>query len=149
MRRIIAAVAFLALAVPVAVADEKDDAAKKLNGNYQVLSVLVGGKPDDKKKDSVGEFVIKDGTISIKERGEKADTAKFAVDPSKKPAHIDISPGEGGDEKVPGIYELKETDKGTELTIAFPKGNKGSRPKDFKGEGPGEIVVKLFRKKEK
>ena len=146
MRRLIVAVAFLAAAIPVTRADEKDDAAKKLNGTYEVLEVLVGGKPDPKKKENV-TFVIKDGVITVKEGEKKEDTAKFTLDPSKKPAHIDLMPGR--DEKVLGIYEVKETDKGTELTIAFPKGDKDERPKDFKGEGPGMVVIKLFRKKDR
>src|SRR5262245_59835535 len=117
MKNFVASAAFVVLAIPVVAADE--DAAKKLNGSYQVLSLTVGGKPDDKKKDRVSEFVIKDGTIEIKEDSGKADTAKFTVDATKKPAHIDLSPGEN--EKVMGIFETKETDKGLELTIAFPK----------------------------
>jgi uncharacterized protein (TIGR03067 family) len=151
MRRLIVAAAFLALAVPVSRADEKADAAKKLNGTYQVVEVIVNGKPDDKKKDDVSGVVIKDGTITIKDK-RREETAKFTVDPSKKPAHIDIAP-KGDDEKVPGIYELKEAGQETELTIAFAKtgseGPEAERPKDFKGEGRGAVVLKLLRKKEK
>ena len=143
MKKFIVAAAFVALAIPVAAADEA--AAKKLNGSYQVLSLTSGGKPDDQKKDRVSEFTIKDGTVVIREAGEKADTATFTVDPKEKPAHFDIIAG--GDEKMLGIYEAKETDKGLELTIAFPKSSKSPRPKDFKGEGPDVVVVKLLRKK--
>ena len=46
-----------------------------------------------------------------------------------------------------GLYEAKETDKGLELTLAFPKNPTSPRPKDFKGEAQDEIVVKLLRKK--
>ncbi len=149
MRRLITAVAFLAAAVPVTRADEKDDAAKKLNGTYEVTGFLVGGKVDDSKKDKV-TFTFKDGTIEIKEGAkEKAETARFTLDPSKKPAQIDIMPDRGGKETVPGIYEVKETDKGTELNIAFAKGGAAARPKDFKAEGKEEVVIKLFRKKDK
>lgn len=147
MRRLATAALFLALAVPTARGDEKDDAAKKLNGTYDLVSITIGGKADDKKKDEVTAFVIKDGEIIIK-TGKRDETAKFTLDPSKKPPHIDILPGK--DETVPGIYETKETDKGLELTIAFAKDGKAAdRPKDFKGEGPGAVVIKLLRKKEK
>lgn len=152
MRRLVMAVAFLALAVPVARSDDKADAAKKLEGTYEVVSVLIEGKVDDKKKDEVSSFTFKDGEITIKmtrngkERDEKA---KFTLDPSKKPAHIDISPGTG-DQKVPGIYETKDTDKGLELTVAFAKGSgNDERPKDFKGESKESVVIKLLRKKGK
>jgi len=147
MRRITAAGLFLALALPVARADEKSgEAAKKLNGTYEVVSVIADGKADDKKKDEVQGFVIKDGEIVVK-TGKREETAKFTLDPSKKPAHIDLSPKNEKD-VVPGIYEAKDTDKGLELTIAFGKdGPKAERPKDFKGESG--FVIKLLRKKDK
>lgn len=145
MRRLLTAVAFLTLAALTARADgdAPKDASKKLEGTYEVLDVLVGGKPD-KKKDEVSAFVIKDGELTIK-TARKDETAKFTLDPSKKPAHIDIEPG---NKTVPGIYEAKETDKGLELTIAFAK-DPNARPKDFKGEGQDEVVIKLLRKKAK
>ncbi|WP_439626652.1 TIGR03067 domain-containing protein [Gemmata sp.] len=144
MRKLIAAAAFLALAAPVLRADERADAAKKLDGKYEVVSVLVNGKPDDKKKDEAKGVEIKDGTLSIK--GEKrTESVKFALDPSKKPAHIDLSVGP--DEKVLGLYEAKETDKGLELVITFSKGLTKDRPKDFKGEGEDMMVLTLLRKK--
>lgn len=145
--RLLTAVAFLALAALTTRADDDapNDAAKKLEGTYEVLEVLVGGKPDA-KKDEVQSFVIKNGELIIK-LAERDETAKFTLDPSKKPAHIDITPG--GDRTVPAIYEAKETDKGLELTIAFGETAKPERPKDFKGEGKDDVVLKLFRKKAK
>lgn len=139
--RTLAALALLAAAAPTAGADDAT-AAKQLDGAYEVLEVLTGGKPD-KKKDEVKSFVIKGGEIVIA-TGQKGEAVKFAVDPSKKPAHIDITGAKG--ESLPGIYELKETDKGTELTVAL---SRADRPKDFKGEGPDDVVMKLFRKKAK
>lgn len=149
MRQWLVAVVFLAAAMPVAIADEKDDAAKKLNGTYDVLEILVGGKADPKKAENA-KFEFKDGTIVIHEGNMKKDTARFTLDPSKKPTEIDIMPGmPGKDEKVLGIYEVKESDKGTELTLAFTKGPNEVRPKDFKGEGQRVVVIKLLRKKDK
>jgi uncharacterized protein (TIGR03067 family) len=146
MRQLIGAVVFLALAVPIARADEKD--AKMLEGTYEVLSVMFGGRVDDEKKDEVKAFVIKDGKLIIKMKGEneKDETAKFTLEPSKKPAHIDITPEKGKEKTVLGIYETKDTDKGMELTLAFSKAD-SERPKDFKGEGKDDAVIKLFRKK--
>lgn len=145
MRKVIPAVVFLAVAIPLSQAAQKDDEAKKLNGTYEVIEVLVGGKSDDSKKDAKIRFVFKDGTITIMEGGGKEETAKFTVDASKKPAQIDILPDRGDKKTVPGIYELKEVDKTTNLTIAFSKGG-GERPKDLKGTGPGEVVLKLRKK---
>src|SRR5205085_9020192 len=99
------------------------------------------GKPD-KKAEEVKSFTIKDGTIAIND-GKRDQTVKFTLDPSKKPAEIDIA---DGTRTVKGIYQTKDTDKGLELTIAF---SRDTRPKDFKGEGENDIVLKLLRKKEK
>lgn len=143
MRLFTAPVLFALMVCPVAAADEAADAAKKLEGTYTVVEMITEGKPD-KKKDEVESIVIKDGEIIIKS-GKRDQSAKFTLDPSKKPGHIDVTPK--GDDKVLGIYEVKETDKGTELTIAFTSNGK-DRPKDFKGEGNEAYVLKLFRKKE-
>ncbi len=144
--RTLTACTFLTLAAFTAgAADDPKDAAKKLEGTYEVVDFLVGGKPDA-KKDEVKTFEIKGDEIIIK-LDKKNETAKFTLDPTQKPAHINIMPG--GGEKVLGIYEVKETDKGTELTIAFGKEGKSARPKDFKGAGKEEMVLKLLRKKAK
>jgi uncharacterized protein (TIGR03067 family) len=148
MQRFLAAVAFLALAIPLARADEKEDAAKKLEGPYQVIAVLVAGKPDDGKKDEVESFAIKDGMLVIKVKN-RDESAKFTLDPAKKPAHIDIMPKEGN-EVVKGIYRTKESDKGLELTIAFSKnGPNAERPKDFDGKSDDDVLIQLLRKKGK
>jgi uncharacterized protein (TIGR03067 family) len=140
--RLLTALTFFVLSVCALGAADPKDAAKKLEGTYEVLDVIIDGKPSP-KKDEVKSFEIKDGEIIIK--AEREEKVKFTLDPSKKPAHIDIMAK--GDRKVLGIYEVKETDKGTELTIAFAE--QGDRPKDFKGEGKQEAVLKLFRKKAK
>jgi uncharacterized protein (TIGR03067 family) len=148
MRRMAAAVAFLALAYPVVRADEKDDAAKKLEGKYEVVSVTIAGKPDDSKKDEVTSFEIKDKVLVIKVK-DRDESAKFTLDPSKKPAHIDITPKDDN-ETVKGLYATKETDKGLELTLAFSKeGPNADRPKDFDGKGEHDVVIRLLQKKQK
>ena len=143
--RLLSATAFLVLSAWAAgAADDPKDAAKALEGAYEVLDVTIGGKPDP-KKDAIKSVEIKGGEFVIKV-GTRDDPAKFTLDPSKKPAHIDLAPG---GEKVPGIYEVKETDKGTELTVALNLGEKRDRPTDFKGAGKEEVMLKLLRKKAK
>jgi len=147
MHKSIAVAAFLALALPVASAADNDAAktAKKIEGTYTVVSATRGGKPDEHAKD-VESFTIKDGKITIAMKGGKDMTAKFTLDPSKKPAQIDLMPEDSKDETIKGIYETKDTDKGLELNIAF--GREGSdRPKDFKGAADNETSVKFLRKK--
>jgi len=143
--RAVAATLFLAAAVSASQADDAADAAKKLEGTYEVLGVTVGGKADDSKKAEVQSFVIKDGKITIK-TGTRDEVASFTLDPSKKPGHIDLVPDGKADRAMAGIYEAKESDKGLELTITFARGGAAARPKDFSGAG-NAIVVKLLRPK--
>jgi uncharacterized protein (TIGR03067 family) len=143
--RLLTALALFTLSTWTAgAADDPKDAAKKLEGTYEVLDVIIASKPDP-KKDEVKSVEIKGDEIIVKTKRD--DPAKFTLDPSKTPGHIDITPH--GDKKLPGIYQVKESDKGTELTISFTMDPKGDRPKDFKGEGKEEVVLKLFRKKAK
>lgn len=144
MRPFVTAVVFFALAGWTGAADAPKDAAKKLEGTYEVIDVTIAGKPDP-MKDDVKAVVIKDGQIIVKSKRD--EPAKFTLDPSKAPAHIDISPDGGA--TMPGVYEVKETDKGTELTIVFRPGLKAERPKDIKGDTKEDVVLKLLRKKEK
>lgn len=149
MFRRVAVTVWIALAPGMAgAADEAKEAAKKLEGRYEVVQILVNGQPD-KKRDEVESFVIQNGEmrVQIKNRNRSED-AVFVLDPSQKPAHIDIRPKDDGAKeiKILGIYEVKETDEGTELTIAFAREG-GERPKDFKGEGEGNVVLKLLRRK--
>ncbi len=87
MRQSLGAAFFLAFAFPL-IADEKDD-AKKLNGTYEVISIVSGGKPDNESKGEILHVAIKDGMIKTKSI-EEVD--KFTVDAGKKPAHFDILP---------------------------------------------------------
>ena len=147
MKKLLSAVLFLAFAGAASAADDPKEAAKKLEGTYEVLEITEDGKPAPKKKEGV-TFVIKDGEITVKEgEGKKDETVKFTLDPSKTPPHIDIMPRR--EKLVQGIYQTKETDKGLELTIAFREGKDAGRPKDFKGEGKDEVILKLLRKKAK
>ena len=145
MRRLTAAALFVGLVCTARAQDDAAKAAKKIEGSYQVVSATRGGKPD-KKADEVKSFVIKDGMITIND-GMRDQAVKFTLDPSKKPAEIEIV---DGPRTIKGIYQTKDTDKGLELTLAFNRGPAGdTRPTDFKGEGEGAVVLKLLRKKEK
>jgi uncharacterized protein (TIGR03067 family) len=144
MRRLLAAVA-AGLVVASAGACRDDAAAKSIDGTYKVVSATFGGKA--KEGAEKAEFVFKEGTVTVREGGkEKDEAAKFKLDPTKTPAHIDITPK--NDKMVLGIYQTKATKAGLELTLAFTRSG-GERPADFKGEGPDTVVMKLLRQGEK
>lgn len=142
MRKFPALAVFISLGFPAVRAADED--AKKLEGTYTLVELIADGKPSPKAKD-VESAVIQGDTITIKIAGKtKAESAKFRLDPSKEPAHIDLTPDRGKGKQLPGIYKTEETDKGLVLTMAFG-GNE--RPKDFEGKGDDATVMKFLRKK--
>lgn len=143
MRRVIVAGLFLSAAVAVR-ADEPATELKKLEGTWEVKSGTVGGKADGKVKD-ITEVVIKDGVFSVK-TATGSDDAKFTFDPSKTPAHLNLSTVRGN-LSVTGIYDFRGTPEAPELWVAFTQGDAGPRPKDFSGDGEKTVVLKLARKK--
>ena len=123
--------------------DESAAAAKKIEGSYTVVEMLVGGK-QDKRSGETKSFLIKDGKIAI-ERGGAKRVMMFSVDSSSQPGHIDMTyPNDNKTTK--GIYEIKENENEVEVRLAFPEDvDDNVRPKDFRGtEG---VLIKLTRKK--
>ena len=151
MKRLTAAVAAALVVVGSGAARQDAAPAKSIDGTYKVVSARFGGK-EDTEKAAKTEFVFKDGAVTISDDGKKDETAEFKLDPSKTPGHIDIQPmndvAPKGERVALGIYQTKSTPDGLELTIAFTK-NGGARPTNFKGEGPGEVVLRLLRRGEK
>ena len=62
--------------------------------------------------------------------------AGYTIDPGKKPAHIDLTIGDGPEKgkTLPGLYKLE---KG-ELTLVFAEGE--TRPKGFTSEGDAMLL---------
>ncbi|MBX9624593.1 MAG: TIGR03067 domain-containing protein [Gemmataceae bacterium] len=140
MARILAAGAvFAVLAGGAVLADDK--ALKELDGAYKATALTKGGKvaPDDLVAGTTATFAGGELTVTV---NGKAFPSKVKVDPSKKPAHIDISPTDGPEKgkTFPGVYKL---DKG-ELVIAFAERPGADRPKDFTGDADA-TVLKLKR----
>lgn len=132
------AVGVLAVAGP---AQDAADAAKKIAGTYTVVSLSEGGRESNKDTSNI-TFVITGDTITITDGDRKKEAARFRLDPSKSPAHIDLKPTP--DKTMLGIYQTKATKAGLELTIAFTK-DEQARPKDFATDNADGIVVKLLR----
>jgi len=123
---------------------QAQDAAKvlkELEGTYELKSLMVGGKPaaEEMTKELKG-IEIKGGELVIK-LGARDDTAKMSIDPTKKPATIDLTPKNDKGEARLGIYKVE---KG-ELTIVFAR--KGDRPTSFEGKGEDEMKMVIAKKK--
>jgi uncharacterized protein (TIGR03067 family) len=132
-----AGAAFVVMAGGAVLADEK--ALKELAGKYQAVAVVEGGKdrPDGFVKGVTATVAGDELTITVAGKGGPK-RARIAVDPAKKPAHIDISPADGPEKgkTFPGIYKLE---KG-ELTLAFTE--TADRPTEFKGDA-GVILIRF------
>ena len=130
MKRLAVAVLISSL-VGAATAQDAEKELKKLEGTYKVKALTKDGMDAPKEvMDSVKGVAIKGGKLIIKVMGEDK-TAKIKVDPTKKPAHIDITPEDGPekDKTFPGIYKVE---KG-ELTIVV---RRGRRPAEgLQGQG--------------
>lgn len=124
----------------IVLADEK--ALKELAGRYKAVSVEKGGVPAPREITEKLAVTIKDDVITIDIGEGKEKRAKIKVDPTKKPAHIDLSPDEGPEKgkSFPGVYKLDKD----ELTLVFAE--KGDRPKDVTSEGA--TLLKLKKEKE-
>jgi uncharacterized protein (TIGR03067 family) len=91
------------------------------------------------------------GVISVTMGDGNREELKFTLDPSTEPGRIDLKPvppagAELADPSltVPGIYRVRKTDKGQELTLAMNSAL-GDRPKNFDGKGAGEWVLRLIQ----
>jgi uncharacterized protein (TIGR03067 family) len=114
------------------------DAVKKPQDELQGTWVAIGM---EEKGEKVTAEVLKDEAISITVKGNeltmwqrgKADRYLFTLDPSKKPAHLDLM--ESGDKVRPGIcHAIYKVEKG-ELKIcvssSFNPDEPEERPKEF------------------
>ena len=143
MKRFAIAVAlFVGAGAIGAAADDNEKALKELAGEYTVKAMSRAGMPapDDVVK-SLEDVKIKDGVLS-KAKGE-VKTAKLALDVSKKPAHLDMTPQDGTEKDItmPGVYKFE---KG-ELTIVLTEPGQ-ERPTDFEGKGEKELKLVLTKK---
>lgn len=115
---------------------------KRLEGTYKVKAITEGGMDAPAEViAAVKGVVIKGGLLVIKVADEDLP-AKIKIDPTRTPAHIDITPESGPEREktFPGVYKLEKA----ELIIVITKG--GERPRDFKADGEKDMKLVLTRK---
>lgn len=117
------------------------EGAKKLEGTWLVQSASTDGKPIPAPG---GKMVFAGDSVTVTDNG-KDEKGFFTVDPSRKPATIDLSipglaqKGKQNSRTQRGIYELK----GDTLRLCFAAFNK--RPTEFSDKG--QLLLVLKRKK--
>jgi uncharacterized protein (TIGR03067 family) len=134
-------------------ADAKDEAVKKglekLQGTWTLVSIEEDGKKQPFPEGGKMQVVFKDNKMTARTTvGDKTDSkeATYSIDPSKKPAHLDITPtdGPGKGKVVPHIYVIEKD----ELKLCGATEGSQERPKDFATK-KGEKAVLLIFKREK
>ena len=141
----IAALAALLVIVPARADTPKDAEVKKdvekFQGKWTVASIEENGKLES--ADEVAMFVVtvKDALFTIKIKDEVTKELTIKLDPSQKPAAIDLVPKDAKEKTVLGIYKLD----GDTLTIAGTDQNK-ERPTEF-SSAKGVTLLVLKRAK--
>ena len=135
----------LTLAAPAFPGDQAREDAKKMRGTWTLIQGEDQGKPvpPDKLKGSL--VVISEKTIIANDRdNKKILVMTYQLDPSQKPAAIDLTIVEGSDKgkTAKGIYALE----GDLLKLAYAYA--GSRPSSFvtkKGDKHLSFVMKRIQ----
>lgn len=125
--------------------DAKDDVKahlEKLAGTWKLEKEIRDG--EERKKVEDIQLTFKGDKVTLSEDG-KAMEATVKIDPSTKPAEMDITLKEGGkEETLQAIYELN----GDTLQLAFNKEG-GVRPAKFESAAGSKVTVATLKRVKK
>jgi uncharacterized protein (TIGR03067 family) len=152
-RSLLAVLAVVSLGFVTAASGQEGDKAskdlKKLQGSWTVVSMEIKGQklPEDKLKEADIKLVVKDGKYAQQVQGEIMEEGTFKLDPSKKPAAIDLSIDSGNDKgkMQRGIYEIK----GDTWRISFAKAGSKDRPTSFASNEDDDTAVMTLKRDKK
>jgi uncharacterized protein (TIGR03067 family) len=118
---------------------------KKLQGTWQFVSHEVTGKPTPPEQLKKMKITFSGDNWSVREDGNVIQQGMQTLDPTKKPAQVDMSVTEGEDKgsTMVGIYELK----GDIFKVCFDLQGK-ERPTSFTPKA-GQLAAVIQREKKK
>jgi uncharacterized protein (TIGR03067 family) len=129
--------------------DKPGKGLKKLQGSWTVVAMEIKGQklPEDKLKEADIKLVVKNGKYAQHVQGEITEEGTLKVDPSKKPATIDLSIESGKDKgkMQPGIYEIKGDT--WRICLAQPGGK--DRPTSFTSNEDDESAILTLKRDKK
>jgi uncharacterized protein (TIGR03067 family) len=132
-------------------ADAKDDAVKaakaKLKGSWSLVSLEESGKKQPFPEGAKMSLVFQDDKVVMQSAfGDKKDSkeATYVIDPTKKPATIDITPSDGPEKgkTMPAIYVIEKD----ELKICGAQKPDQDRPKEFVTKEGSKSVLMTFKR---
>jgi uncharacterized protein (TIGR03067 family) len=139
----------LGLASSSALCGKPDDAAAKdlkaLVGKYRVEKAELGGKDAMPFAKDVKLELLEGGKYQLDLLGQK-DEGTFSVDPSKKPAEMDIK-GTSGPSKGKTIKTIYKID-GHTVTICYELGG-GDRPTKFESKPDSKQFLVVYKREKK
>ncbi len=146
----VATVAVLLLFAAVGMAE---DATKKflkpIEGKYLATSMTRAGAPAPDDFLNTVSITIKGDTLTVSfKKGDKGEDkeATAVIDPSQKPAAIDLTPKNGPEAGKPMLGIIK-VDKDT-ITICWAdRGDKVERPKEFSSTKENKQFLIVMKKK--
>lgn len=143
------AVAALAFGLAAAADDKKPKDAKAeletFTGTWQGVSVVRDGKAAPKAEADAVRLVVAGEKYTLTEGAETIE-GTHALDPTKKPKHIDAvrTKGPNKGEKLLGVYELTEDT----FVVSFAAPGK-DRPAEVKAAGGPGLRVLAFKREKK
>jgi uncharacterized protein (TIGR03067 family) len=149
VKKIILGIGVALLATTFSLRAEDDAVAKedkKFEGTWEVVEFEANGEKVPKEVYENWTFTFKGKEYTQKSGDDVLEAGKQALDPSKKPKHMDItvSEGEAKGEKQLAIYEFDGDDK---VKIAASKHGETTRPEKFESkEDKGDMYFVLKRR---
>jgi uncharacterized protein (TIGR03067 family) len=148
MRRVILAtvvVGLLLAAGALRAGDEKKE-KERLQGAWRGETAVQDGKDDS--ADAKNHVLIFDGdNFRVEEKGRVEIRGTFKINPSKKPAEIDLMITEGSEsgETAQGIYVIE----GDMLRWCTSHPGVGTRPKEFASPAGSKLLLVTLKREKK
>jgi uncharacterized protein (TIGR03067 family) len=123
---------------------KKDDTVKeelkKFEGTWKIKSMEVGGQELPAEARDKMRLVFKGDKLTMKGTPDGDKETTFTIDPSKKPAYIDIQPPKGEKSALVGIYKFDKE------TLVICGSEAGARPGDFTTKNGKDVGLMTLEK---